>query len=53
LTPFHRKKSDWGSDHAKLNSLSMVDEKKLYIAFADDRILANLQVNPNAVYMIM
>ncbi|HRD16376.1 MAG TPA: pyridoxamine 5'-phosphate oxidase family protein, partial [Methanothrix soehngenii] len=40
-------------DVAVMGSLQMIDEKTITAAFARGRTFANLQENPNAVYMIM
>jgi len=40
-------------DVAVMGSLQMIDEKTIIAAFARGRTFANLQENPNAVYMIM
>lgn len=40
-------------DVAVMGSPQMVDEKTVIAAFARGRTFANLQENPNAVYMIM
>ena len=40
-------------DVAVMGSLQMIDEKTVIAAFARGRTFANLQENPNAVYMIM
>ena len=41
------------ADVAVMGSLQMIDEKTVTGAFARGRTFANLQENPNAVYMIM
>ncbi|WP_348303244.1 pyridoxamine 5'-phosphate oxidase family protein [Methanothrix sp.] len=40
-------------DVAVMGSLQMIDEKTITATFARGRTFANLQENPNAVYMIM
>ncbi|HON34712.1 MAG: pyridoxamine 5'-phosphate oxidase family protein [Methanothrix sp.] len=40
-------------DVAVMGSLQMIDEKTVIAAFARGRTFANLQENPNAVYIIM
>ncbi|RXE56058.1 pyridoxamine 5-phosphate oxidase [Methanoculleus taiwanensis] len=40
-------------DAAVFGSPHMVDEKTIMMGFGDNRSLANLQENPNAVYLIM
>ena len=40
-------------DVAVMGSLQMIDEKTVTAAFAMGRTFANLQENPNAVYMII
>jgi hypothetical protein len=40
-------------DSAVYGSLQMVDEKTVIVALAMGRTFANLQENPNAMFMIM
>ena len=53
LGVFSTSSKDGKVDSAVLGSPQMVDDKTVIVAFGGGRTFANLQENPNAVYMIM